>query len=285
MLNFQSLALLFPGTLPRLASARRSAAGTTTMVAALLICQCGCVATKYQLAREDTPPAQRLDIAFPPAPPLQSTLSTLISYGGPGSWKRKALWDEYVVTLENHGDQPITIDSSTLTDSAGTPYPSGSDPWALERQSRRLERQYRDHGEAFLRAAGPGVLIVGVGAASISAAAGSTVFISAGIAGAAVATVVALPVYYASVLTINYYNKKAVLTEFKRRRLPLPLTLAPGETRTGSLFFPTVRAPGSLNLAWSCGTANGTSALPLELFHTLHVPIAAVARVPRPFTP
>ena len=90
--------------------------------------------------------------------------------------------------------------------------------------SRR--KQYRDHGEAFLRAAGPGVLIVGVGAATVSAAAGSTVFISAGVAGAAVATVVVLPVYYLSVLGINHHNKKAVMTEFKRRRLPLPLMLA-----------------------------------------------------------
>jgi hypothetical protein len=255
---------------------RRQAFLTATIIALVLCCQCGCVATKYKLAKKDTPPVQPINIAFPPSPPLQATLVALISYGGPGSWKRKALWDEYVVAFENHGERPLTIDSATLTDSAGTPYAAVSDPWALEKQSKKLEKQYRDRGEAFMRAAGPGVLIVGVGAATVSAAAGSTVFVSAGMVGAAVATIVVLPVYYASVLGINHHNKKAVTTEFKRRRLPLPLTLAPGETRTGSLFYPMVRSPGSLTLYWSNETGSATAILPLEFLHALHVPAALV---------
>jgi hypothetical protein len=255
---------------------RRSAFLTAAIIAAVLSCQCGCVATKYKLAKKDTPPVQPLNIAFPPSQPLQATLAALITYGGPGSWKREALWDEYVVTLENHGERPLTIDSATLADSAGTPYAPGSDPWALEKQSKKLEKQYRDRGEAFIRAPGPGVLIVGVGAATFSAAAGSTVFVSAGVVGAALATVVVLPVYYATVLGINHHNKKAVMTEFKRRYLPLPLTLAPGETRTGSLFYPMVRSPDLLTLNWSNGTGSATAVLPLEFLHALHVPAAPV---------
>jgi hypothetical protein len=256
---------------------RRSALFTTTIIALLLCFQCGCVATKYKLAKKDTPPVQPLNIAFPPSPPLQSTLATLISYGGPGSWKREALWDEYVVTLENHGERPLTIDSATLADSAGTSYAAGGDPWALEKQSKKLEKQYRDHGEAFIRAAGPGVVIVGVGAATASAAAaGGPALISAGAAGAALATVFVLPVYYLTVLGINHHNKKAVMTEFKRRRLPLPLPLAPGETRTGSLFYPMVRSPSSLTLYWSNETGSATAVLPLEFLHALHVPAAPV---------
>jgi hypothetical protein len=95
----------------------------------------------------------------------------------------------------------------------------------------------------FIRAAGPGVLIVGAGAATVSAAAGSTALVSAGMVGAAAATLVVLPAYYLSVLGINHHNKKAVMTEFKRRCLSLPLTLAPSETRTGNLFYPMVRSP------------------------------------------
>jgi hypothetical protein len=253
---------------------RRRAFLTAAIFALVFCCQCGCVATKYKLAKKGTPPVQPINIALPPSPPLQATLVALISYGGPGSWKREALWDEYVVTLENQGERPLTIDSATLTDSAGTPYAAGSDPWALEKQSKKLEKQYRDRGEAFIRAAGPGVLIVGVGAATVSAAAGSAVYVSAGMVGAAVATIVVLPVYYASVLGINHHNKKAVMTGFKRRRLPLPLTLAPGETRTGSLFYPMVRSPGSLTLYWSNESGSATAALPLEFLHALHVPAA-----------
>lgn len=247
---------------------------TATIVGLVLCFQCGCVATKYKLAKKNTPPVQPLNIAFPPSSPLQATLAALISYGGPGSWKREALWDEYVVALENHGEGSLTIDSALLADSAGTIYAPSSDPWALEKQSKKLEKQYRDRGEAFIRVAGPGVVIVGVGAATVSAAAGSTVFVSAGVVGAAMATIVVLPVYYATVLGINHHNKKAVMTRFNRRRLPLPLTLAPGETRTGSLFYPMVRSPSSLTLHGSTDTGSAMSVLPLEFLHELHVPAA-----------
>jgi hypothetical protein len=253
------------------------------MAAAVLCCQDGCVATKYKLAKKNTPPVQLLNIAFPPSAPLQPTLTTLIIYGGPGSWKREALWDEYVVTLENGGERPVTVDSAMLGDSAGTIYPAGNDPWALEKQSKKLEKQYRARGEAFMRAAGPGVLIVGAGAATLSAAAGGGVFVSAGMAGAAVATVVALPVYYITVLGINHHNKKAVMAEFKRRRLSLPLTLAPGEKRTGSVFYPMVRNPSSLELHWSGESTSGQSVLPLDFLKGLHVPTAPAEPAPKPF--
>jgi hypothetical protein len=255
---------------------------TVAVAAAVLCCQGGCVATKYKLAKKNTPPVQLLNIAFPLSTPLQSTLAALIIYGGPGSWKRQALWDEYIITLENRGERPLAIDSATLGDSAGTTYAAGNDPWTLEKQSKKLEKQYRDRGEAFMRAAGPGVIIVGAGAATISAAAGSTVFVSAGMVGAAVATVVVLPVYYLTVLGINHHNKKAVMAEFKRRRLALPLTLAPGETQTGSVFYPMVRNPSSLELRWSSETSSGQAALPLDFLRGLHVPTAPAESAPKP---
>jgi hypothetical protein len=254
-------------------SDRQSALVAAVVIAVVLGCQCGCVATKYKLAKKDAAPVQILNIAFPSSPALQPTLTTLICYRGPGSWKREALWDEYVVTLENHADRALTVDSASLADAAAMPYATGADPWALEKQSKKLEKQYRDHGEAFMRAAGPGVLIVGVGAATASAAV-SSVFISAGVAGAAVAAVFVLPVYYVSVLGINHHNKKAVMAEFNRRRLSLPLALAPGETRTGSLFFPMVRSPSSLTLGWSTDTGSAIAALPLDFLQALHVPAA-----------
>ena len=231
---------------------RRSAVASAAVVAAILCCLSGCVATKYKMAKKNSPPVQLINIAFPASSPLQPTLAALISYGGPGSWKREALWDEYIVTIENHGERPLSIDSAALADSAGTQYAPGSDPWALEKQSKKLEKQYRDHGQAFVRVAGPAVLITGVGAAAAAATAGGGwAIVSPALAGAAVATIVVLPVYYLSVVGINHYNKKAVMTEFRRRRLPLPLTLAPGESRTGSVFYPMVRDPRSLELHWS----------------------------------
>ncbi len=244
---------------------------TAAIAAAVLCCQGGCVATKYKLAKKNTPSVQLLNLAFSPSAPLQPSLAALIIYGGPGSWKREALWDEYVVTLQNSGARPVTIDLTTLTDSGGTAIAAGFDPWTLEKQSKTLEKQYRASGLGFVRTAGPGVLIVGAGAAALAATT-TSVFVSAAAVGAAAAAIVVLPVYYVTVWGINHHNKKAVIAEFTRRRLPLPLTLAPGETRTGSMFYPMVRAPRSLELHWSSDIVSGEAALSLDFLHGLHVP-------------
>jgi hypothetical protein len=256
---------------------RRAMVIVAAMAAALLSSQYGCVATKYKLAKKGAAPVQPLNITFPPSPPLQATLASLISYAGPGSWKREALWDEYVVVLENRGERAITIKSAMLGDAVATAYAPGSDPWALEKQSKQLEQQYRRRGQAFLRAAGPGVIIVAGGAAAVSLAAGSAtaggfIGVAPAAAGAVVAAAYVLPVYYVAVVGINHRNKRAVMAEFKRRQLPLPLTLAPGESRAGSLFYPMVRSPDSLTIAWSSEAGSATAALPLEFLHSLHVP-------------
>lgn len=251
-----------------------------TLVAAGLCCQAGCVSTKYKLAKKSTPPPVPLNVAFRPSGPLQPTLVALIVYTGPGSWKREALWDEYVVTVENHGDRPLSVDAAALADGAGSPFAAGNDPWTLEKQSKVLEKQYRRGGQAFVRAAGPGVLIVGAGAAVLSATTAS-VFVSAAAVGAAAATVVVLPVYYVTILSINHHNKKAIMAEFTRRRLQLPLTIAPGATQTGSVYFPMVRQPRSLQLRWSDDSGSGSAELPLDFLNSLHVPAAPVAPTPK----
>ena len=250
----------------------RARAVRATLLAALL-CS-GCVATKYQLARHGTPPAQSLDRPFPVSGALEASLVALITYHGPGSWKREALWDEYVVTLRNGGELPITVKYATLSDSAGGIVVPGTDPWKLEKASKALEKQYRSHGEAFGRAAGPGVLLVGGGAAAAAATASGWALVSPAAAGAVLTVVFVLPVYYTTVLAIDYHNKHQVLDEFRRRRLAAPLTLAPGETRTASLFFPMTRSPAALDLRGLSEAGEIQASLPLEFLRGLHVPAA-----------
>ena len=54
-----------------------------------------------------------------------------------------------MVTVQNHGDQALNVTSVTLTDYEGVARPAGNDPWALEKESKTLERRYRDAGVAF----------------------------------------------------------------------------------------------------------------------------------------
>jgi hypothetical protein len=194
-------------------------------------------------------------------------LDTVIVYGGPGSWKREAFWDEYVVTLRNQGDQPLNVVAVALTDATGVARAAGEDPWKLEKESKDLEKRYREAGMSFARAAAPRVMVATAEPAVVTGAGIG----SAGAAAVAATTAVALPVYGVAVQSINHHNKAAITKEFARRRLALPITLAPGETRTGSLFFPMIPDPRSLGLDWSNDSDHGTSALPLDSLLGLHM--------------
>jgi hypothetical protein len=249
-------------------SRRRFDIAAALLTAVLTACVLNaCVSQKYKRVDKKTPPARALNIKFPPAP-LEATLYTEISDGAPGSWKREAFWDEYVVILHNPGDRPVQVLSAALTDYAGAPHAAGIDPWALERESKTLERRYRDAGVAFARVAAPRV-IVAAAEPEVVASAGVG---AAGAAAAATATAVALPVYGLSVFGINMHNKSVIHKEFERRRILFPLTLGPGESHTGSLFFPMIPNPKALSMKWSGHSGERDTALALDFLEGLHVP-------------
>src|SRR5476649_799417 len=125
-----------------------------TAAFACLLALSGCLATKYQAAPKGVPPPTLLSIAGS-EPPIDVGLRSVIVYGGPGSWKRAALWDEYVVTIHNQSGKPLTVSAATLSDFSGTPRSPGVDPWVLEKESQTLEQRYRSDGVAFARSSTP----------------------------------------------------------------------------------------------------------------------------------
>lgn len=250
-----------------ISAASSSRTGFALLIAALALCICSaCVSSKYKRADSRTLPIQPLDVKFPPSV-LDASLYAEISFGAPGSWKRQAFWDEYVVTLRNKSDRSIYISTATLSDYAGEVREAGSDPWKLERESKSLEKRYRDAGVSFARMAAPRVLAstaeptivggVGIGAS--------------GAAAAAAVTAVALPIYGATVLGINLHNKSAIKKEFDRRRLSLPFTLSAGESRTGSFFFAMVPNPQALTLEYLIGADRENTSLDLHFLEGLHM--------------
>ncbi len=234
------------------------------------------MSAKYKFAGKHTPPARALNIPFPPAP-VAANLASVITDGSPGSWKREAFWDEYIVTLRNTEDQPLQVVSITLVDFDGASLSPGADPWALERQSKTLERKYRDAGVTFARIAAPRILVASAEPAVIASAGIG----AAGAAAVATATAVALPVYGLATWGRNRHYKAAIKKEFDRRRLPLPLRLAPGETRTGSLFFPMVPNPRALALNWASASVSADSVLGLEFLRGLHIKAESAGRANR----
>jgi hypothetical protein len=238
-----------------------------TAAFACLLALSGCLATKYQAAPKGTPPPTLLSIAGS-APPIDVGLRSVIVYGGPGSWKRRALWDEYVVTIHNESEKPLTVSAATLSDISGTPQSPGVDPWALEKASQTLEQRYRRDGVAFARSSTPRALLFG---ATVAGAAVGGTGETAAVAAASV-SVIALPVYYVVVWNKNRSNKAAISTEFARRRLIFPLTLEAGEMRTGSIFFPMVPDPRSLALGWTSEAKSGGIDISLQSLTGMHRP-------------
>jgi hypothetical protein len=254
---------------------------TITLVAALLstgVLLSGCASNNYQTAQGGTPPLVPVNLATV-QPPVVIVLHTIITCDGPGSWTQEGLWDEYVVTIANQGTQPLTIASAALTDLAGTSHAASARVGALEKESEALEQKYHDAGVAFVRNAGAGAVTVGGGVRLVGVAGGA---LGAGVGLAAAVAVVPVPFDYVRKIDKSN-NRDSIVAEFTRRRLALPLTLAPGETRIGSFFFPMVPNPRSLSLPWSSGTSGGELTLPLESVHGLHVQVPAPAVIaPRP---
>lgn len=240
---------------------------------ALGLAQTGCVTSKkYRMAKEDTPPARPLGwtVAVPPA---ELTLATLIVFKGPGSWKREARWDEYVVVITNKGAEPLVIEAATLIDLLGQPQIPGVDPWQVEKLSYTNWDKYGKNGLKLLAGAGAVAIYVGYayGVAMTGFMGGATA--SAG----AVALVNIIPVValvdVTAVAFMNHSNKKKVVAEFDRRRLKLPLTIAPGQSVSGSFFFPMTPGPQRLILKGKAG------ADPLELVLDLK-PLAGLHLTP-----
>lgn len=234
----------------------------------------GCVTSKkYKMAKADTPPAAPLGWSVS-APPAELTLATVIVFKGPGSWKREARWDEYVVKIANHGTQPLTVPTATLTDLLGQPQLPGSDPWKLEKLSYTNWDKYGKTGLKLLAGAGAvalyGFAVTAVSFGTFLAAPGA----AAGAAGAAT-VLAAIPLVAVAdiviVAAMNHNNKDKVQQEFDRRRLTLPLTVAPGATVIGSLFFPMTPGPRQLTLPGRAGDAPLTLELGLTPLAGLHL--------------
>jgi hypothetical protein len=228
-------------------------------LAALSVLLAGCVSPKY------SPPPTWLDLAAT-QPPAKAVLNAIIISNGPGSWQRDAPWDEYIVMITNLGAQPLDIASAALTDSTGANHAPGADIRMLEKESLILEKKYRDAGVAFTRDSAPVAVTEGRGDPGVGMAAG---FSKAGVALMAASAVVDVLGYH--VRKIESLSQAEAGAEFKQRRLALPLALASGEMRAGSLFFPMIPNPRALSLHWSNGASSGDLALALDSVHGLHV--------------
>jgi len=228
------------------------------------------------MASKDTPPPVPLNLETE-AHSVDVQINTVIIFGGPGSWKREAYWDEYVLSMTNHGDHPVALTSAMLIDFQGNQVMSGDDPWALQEQSKEFIKGY-DSGmnDVVLKVGAASLLtgaVIGGTAAASLAAAFPTASIGAGAvaAGAALATIVVLPIISLVAVVDNVQSKNKIQDEFNRRRLAPPLTIQPCQMIQGSLFFRISPGPKRLTLIFSEPEPGFDASVELAPLSDLHI--------------
>jgi hypothetical protein len=246
----------------------------------------GCVTRSYRLAPKTVPPAVALNLsngmtlpvpeatAAPTSVAPEVVLHSVIVYRGPGSWKREALWDEYVVSIRNPRSVPVVIQEARLQDGRGDPILAGDNPWKLEKVSKTWWQANAVRQTGTYLALGAGTA-AGVGAAMTAALGGmfggtvSSGTAAAGSVGAA--AVVALPLVAGGTVFMNLHRKYQVQDEFNRRRLVLPASVAPGGVVRGSLFFRVTPAPQRLSLQFKESETSGETSIELTPLAGLHI--------------
>lgn len=267
----------------------------------------GCVSRGYKLADKNTPPPAVLNLrsapvtaptrgdasasvpvslpaSTPAAAPVEAIVRTVIIYQGPGSWKREAYWDEYVVTVTNHGNTPLVVNGATLLALNGESTLPGEDPWKLERIGRTWwQSNAGDQTKTYLLLGGG--TLAGAGIATVAAFSGGLFAPLTGAAAAGVtlgaAAVVALPLVAVGSVGMNLHRKQQVETEFQRRRLALPFTLAPGQSIDGSLFFRATPSPRELTLHTGASDEARNMTVSLAPLASLHLRMPLVS-TPKP---
>jgi hypothetical protein len=256
-------------------------------VASVALALSGCVSAKYKSAAKDTPPTVALNLTAA-QPPIEATVNTAIVFHGPGSWKRDAYWDEYVVSVANHGSVPLVVDAAALTDFCGDTIPPGDNPWLLEKASLSRQDEINRQAKSALVQIGQGYLVVGVSGVIVgatvtgiagTAAAGGAAF-AASLAGVAI-----LPFYIGGTVYRNISSRHGIENEFAHRRLMLPATVAPGGVAQGSLFFRISPGPQRLVLSGRSGAEPVKVAIELTPLKGLHLLPAAGTPPPAIGTP
>jgi hypothetical protein len=213
------------------------------------------------------PPAVQLNLAGGDGQ-LETFVDTVIVFHGPGSWKRDAYWDEYVLSLANRGSTHLTLLSAHLIDAAGAPVPPGTNWEKLESDSRKWW-----DGHVFTQNLALGASAVFVGVGTIAAPVGVLVAYAAlhGIALSGVGTAfIAVPVAALWLGGANGKHEQQIAAEFNSRRLELPLELSAHTSIHSSLFFRLTPSPRRLVLTYREAGQLHRTVVELPLLADLH---------------
>lgn len=228
---------------------RKTNPGPLIVAAALSLALAGCGGSK--ILKEPEPLVVTQSLANASDQKLLATLDWVIVRGGPGTWAKNADWDEYLLRVQNAGDEAIRVTNVTVTDSLGTRVESSGDRKELIRGARDAKRRYKGEGLEVRAGAGAGTMMV---AGAVTAAAAVSVgtaalFTSQALAGAALGGLVLAPALAVGGVFRGVNNSK-VGKQIEARQTPFPVVLQKGEGKPLDVFFPLTPSPRQVEVTY-----------------------------------
>jgi hypothetical protein len=249
-------------------------------MASLAMVTSGCARTR--VLKEAVPVAAAAPVAAADAS-LQLTLQHVIVRDGPGSWSKRAMWDEYVVQVRNLGDVPLSVEQVVIYDSFGHRVEQQFDLRALARASKQSLTLHRGQGLAVKPGAAPGLYIAGGAVVATYGAAAATLGSALGTSSSLVAAGVGIATGGATLLVVGVdriVQKKRINRQLGERAFGAAAMLAPQQDKSGSLFFPIVPAPQRIAVVYRTPAGSRETSIDLTRVLTgLHLdPAATVQR-------
>jgi hypothetical protein len=166
------------------------------VMAILSLCLAGCGGTK--VLKEPEPLVVTQSLATASDQRIAATLDWVIVRDGPGTWAKNVDWDEYLIRVQNLGDDSIRVTNIIVLDSLGTQIESRENRKQLVKGTKKTKKRYKGEGLEVKAGAGAGTMMVGgvaavAGGAGVIALAGGPIAAGGGAAVAATGLVLAAP--------------------------------------------------------------------------------------------
>ncbi|MCH8159131.1 MAG: hypothetical protein IIA08_04585 [Proteobacteria bacterium] len=181
---------------------------------------------------------------------LSVTLDWVIFRDGPGTWARNVDWDEYLIRVQNLGDDSIQLTNITVIDSLGVSAEVGVSRKKLVKASKKTKKRYKGQGLK-VKAGLSGAALAGTGLvlAASSSGLGAAAMAGGGAAATAAGVVLLVPALAVGGIVRGVNNSK-VNNRIESRQTLLPIVLQDAEEKTLDIFFPLSPSPRQVQLTY-----------------------------------
>ncbi len=225
----------------------RSLFGSVVLLLLLAISACG----GAKVLKEPEPLVVTQPLATASDQHLSVTLDWVIVRDGPGTWAKNVDWDEYLLRVQNLGDDSIRVTNITVLDSLGTRIETGDNRKQLVKGTKKTKRRYKGEGLKVKAGVSAGTLLAAgaVTAVTVASIGGAAVLGSTAFAAGAATGVLLVPVLAVGGVFRGVNNSK-VNNQIESRQTLLPVELQDEVENSLHVFFPLAPSPLQLELTY-----------------------------------